>query len=151
MKSEIQSKNQILRELKDIFGKAGKELEKVPRADRTKYAYVDSPDAEFSGLMEIGLPSFWSEELSKAYGSTLPTTGDTVHPRPIPRKERKKKVIELRETGYSIREIAKMTGLPKSTVHRIRPHSSLDYRPPAPEVYEPMILEPITLTLEVVQ
>ncbi len=35
--------------------------------------------------------------------------------------------------------------------NRIRPHSSLDYRPPAPEVYEPMFLEPVTLTLEVVQ
>ncbi len=34
--------------------------------------------------------------------------------------------------------------------NRIRPHSSLDYRPAA-EAYEPMILEPITLTLAVVQ
>ncbi len=44
-----------------------------------------------------------------------------------------------------------LTALWMREYNRIRPHSSLDYRPPAPEVYEPMFLEPVTITLEVVQ
>ena len=46
-----------------------------------------------------------------------------------------------REIFYTLREAQVLTGLYKQTYNRIRPHSSLGYRPPAPAAILPV--EPV--------
>lgn len=39
------------------------------KGDRRRFAYVDSEEPEFRGMLPNPIPSFWSEDLSKAWGS----------------------------------------------------------------------------------
>lgn len=41
----------------------------IPEGERTKFAYVDSEDPDYRGMMANGLPTFWSEELSTAWAN----------------------------------------------------------------------------------
>ena len=62
----------------NLLIKAKAELSKLD--ERRKFAYVDSEDPEFRGIMENPKPSFWSEELSKAWAG-LEVSSMTVKPR----------------------------------------------------------------------
>ena len=57
------------------------------------------------------------------------------------------------EVFYTLLEVRLLTGRYRRTYNRIRPHSSLGYRPPAPEAFLPADPVPILvgLTLQVVQ
>lgn len=61
------SKDKYFREL---LIKAKQEI-KAQKGEKRSFTYVDSEEPEFSGLMENGLPSFWSEELSKAWRGVI--------------------------------------------------------------------------------
>ncbi len=52
--------------------------------------------------------------------------------------------------GFSEMELS-VNATVEARVPWIQPHSTLDYRSLAPEVYEPKLLEPVTLTLGVTQ
>jgi len=54
----------LLAEAKDKFNTI-----KQMGGDRRGYTFVDSEEPDFRGLMPNGLPSFWSEELSKAWAN----------------------------------------------------------------------------------
>ena len=42
------------------------------KGDKRKFAYVDSEEPEFRGVLQNALPSFWNEEISKAWaGATV--------------------------------------------------------------------------------
>ncbi len=58
-----------------------------------------------------------------------------------------------REVFYTLLEVMVLTEQYRQTYNRIRPHSSLGYRPPAPETIEPPDLVPelVGLTYRVVQ
>ena len=57
------SKDKYFREL---LVKAKREI-RAQKGERRSFTYVDSEEPEFEGLMENALPSFWTEELSKAW------------------------------------------------------------------------------------
>jgi hypothetical protein len=82
--------------------------------DKNKWSYVYAPEANFVGMMENSLPSFWTPGLSKAYADAKPTT-EVKTPMKTTREERITKVRDLRKQGFSLGEIAKMQGISKST------------------------------------
>ena len=82
--------------------------------DKRRWAYVYSPDADFIGLMENSLPTFWKEKLSHIFA-----TGGEIIPR-APKKtrldQRIKKAKELKRQGLSNGQISRMMGVSKATV-----------------------------------
>lgn len=103
------------RELRNITDKALNAFESYDKKDRERYAYVYS--SEFIGMLENRVPSFWSEELSRAFAGiplrkekeTKPTWRDMIGvvetPEPltldqivVDRLEPKKTVIPLNNT-----------------------------------------------------
>ena len=101
------------RELNKIAVKA-QEAFAILSGDKRKWAYVYSRDANFMGLVENSLPTFWSEKLSHIFA-----TGGEVIPRP-PRKtsleQRIERAKELKRQGLTNGQIAKMMGVSKATV-----------------------------------
>lgn len=47
-------------------------FKKIPAEDRCRFTFIDSEYPDFRGLMENTLPSFWSEEISVAWGQKKP-------------------------------------------------------------------------------
>jgi len=75
------SKRQVAYGAKDnwmvqILSEARKQFNNLTETgeDERKYTYVDSEEPEFQGLLQSGLCSFWTEELSKAYAGVVPET-----------------------------------------------------------------------------
>ena len=52
-----------------------------------------------------------------------------------------------REVFYTLREVQVLTEQYRQTYNRIRPYSSLGYRPPAPEIILPAGVVPVLLGL----
>ena len=50
-----------------------------------------------------------------------------------------------REIFYSLKEAKVLIENWRKEYNTVRPHSSLDYRPPAPEVVHPLIIEPLVI------
>ena len=50
--------------MKDLYVTANKALAKIPSKERKAHCYVF--DADFEGLIETSLPSFWSSKVSKS-------------------------------------------------------------------------------------
>ncbi len=73
------------------------------------------PDADFAGLLENDLPSFWKPGLSRLFAAG----GSQADPR-VGRKlapsERATHARELRSQGYSYGEIARVLGVSKGTI-----------------------------------
>jgi len=56
--------------------------------DERKYTYVDSEEPEFQGLLQSGLCSFWTEELSKAFAGNVPEQEQGKSPQQLTLPER---------------------------------------------------------------
>lgn len=74
------SKRQIEQGSKDkwfraLLVKAKQEI-RAQKGEKRSFTYVDSEEPEFSGLMENPLPSFWSDDLSKAWRGVSMTRPD---------------------------------------------------------------------------
>ena len=52
-----------------------------------------------------------------------------------------------REVFYTLLEVKVLTERYRQTYNRVRPHSSLDYRPPAPETFLPAEPLPVLVGL----
>ena len=107
---------------------ASQAFKQMPKEERLHLAYVSGE--HFEGSIQCSLPSFWSEELSNAYGySNLPTTngrrGNQQLSGPASDKKPKRpsdsvsdeEILELRRKGYGYERIAK--GL-NCSVYRVR-------------------------------
>ncbi len=82
---------------------------------KQRWSYVYSPDADFQGLLESQLPSFWKSSLSRLFASAdAPATPRGAHKLNPQKKARRAK--ELRSLGYSYGQIAQELGVSKSTV-----------------------------------
>ena len=101
------------RELRRIAEQARVEFEKI-REDRTRWSYVFSPDADFSGMIENALPSFWSAKLGRIFAAGQGGT-TTRRPEKITLEERRARANELRAQGWSYAQIAKALGVSKAT------------------------------------
>ena len=108
---------------------ASQAFKQIPKEERLQLAYVF--DENFEGFIQCSLPSFWSEELSNAYGyGNLPNINgrkgnQQLLSRPASDKEPKrspdsvsdKEILELWQKGYGYEKIAKILNC---TVYRVR-------------------------------
>lgn len=100
--------------LRDFVEEANAAFLPIPKKDRKRYSYVIADEAEFKGLVENSLPSFWRPALSR----TFSTGGKAIT---IPGKKKSKaqaieKTKELKRQGLSLGKIAKIMGVTKPTI-----------------------------------
>lgn len=86
------------------------------RGDKRRWSYVYSPDADFSGLLDSSLPTFWGNKLSHIFAAGGETSATRL-PKRMSLQERVQKAKELSECGLSFRQIGKMLGVTKSTAY----------------------------------
>ena len=113
------------RELRKITDRARAEFSTI-QGDRRKWTWVYSEKADFSGLVENQLPSFWRPALSRAFagiGSAPSSEGSgtefaSMHRKGArtPREDLVSKAKALHEAGHSYGQIANILGIPKSSV-----------------------------------
>ena len=101
-------------ELRRLVGQAQDQFG-IVRGDKRRWTYVHAPDADFAGMLENELPTFWKPSLS-----TLFAVGEgTAKPRQAKRPssgERAARAKDLRDRGWSLGQIAKDIGVSKATV-----------------------------------
>jgi hypothetical protein len=102
-------------ELAKIATQAKQAIETI-KGDRRRWSYLYSPNADFMGLLENDLPSFWTAKLSHAFaaGGESPATKP---PKRMTLQERIQKALELHQGGLSLGQIAKMMGVSKGTAY----------------------------------
>ena len=74
-----------------------------------------SPDANFLGLLESRLPSFWKPSLSRMFAAEQPPAKPRTAKSLAP-GEKAQLARELRDRGLSYNQIAQRLGVSKSTV-----------------------------------
>jgi hypothetical protein len=84
--------------------------------DRRKWSYVYSSDADFEGLVQSCLPTFWKSSLSRAFARG-PIEVTSRHPKKMTRGERIQKAKELFRQGLSYRQIAMTLSVTKGTAY----------------------------------
>ena len=102
-------------ELNDILAKAQQKLKGIPAVDRKRYAFLHSPDCDYSDLIEVPLPSFWSEELGKIHGRVESLSEGETLPKQLSKEEKIARAKELAELGY---RIMKMLDVSRTSVYR---------------------------------
>jgi len=102
-------------ELNDITARAKLAFSNL-NGDKREWAYVYSPDADFIGLMESALPTFWSTELSHAFAASDPVSSTRL-PKNVTKEEKKAKAKELRKSRLSYRKIANMLNINEGTAY----------------------------------
>ena len=124
----LNAANSERREIRAHAIKATQIFKQVPKEERQRVACVF--DENFEGIIQCNLPSFWSEELSNAYGYLSlsdisgqngsqriyrSTPGD--RPRLSSASVSDEEILELRRKGYGYERIAKTLDC---TVYRVR-------------------------------
>jgi archaellum biogenesis ATPase FlaH len=84
------------------------------KGDKRKWSYVYSHDANFIGLVENSLPTYWSSRLSHAFAGCAQASATRTSTK-VTLEERIRKAQELHESGLSLGQIATMLGVSKST------------------------------------
>lgn len=102
-------------ELNDITLEAKQAFSNLS-GDKRKSAYVYSPDADFAGLIENLLPTFWSPKLSRAFATTEPASGERL-PTRMTKEAKIAKAKELRRRRLSYRQIGSILGVNESTAY----------------------------------
>jgi hypothetical protein len=85
------------------------------KGDKHRWSYVYAPDADFQGLVENELPSFWKPGLSRIFASGIGTPV-TRAPRKLTVQDKIRKAREMREQGATYSEIARALGVTKGSV-----------------------------------
>ena len=83
--------------------------------DKFKWSYVYSPDADFLGLVESQLASFWKPSLSRLYAAEA-NPAQTRRVKPMTPQEKAQMALELQAQGHSYSQIANRLNVSKSTV-----------------------------------
>ena len=97
----------LVEQAKNAMAGLGKEIK--------KWGFVYSPDADFMGLMESQLPSFWKPSMSRLYATGPSSTAR----RPVAKlsaADKANRAKELKGKGYSHSKIANDLGVSKATV-----------------------------------
>jgi len=102
-------------ELNKLAAQAKQAFEAV-KGDERRWSYVYSPDADFQGLLENSLPSFWSSKMSHAF-AVGGEGSETKLPRRMTLDERIQKAKELHQGGLSYQQIASVLGVTKSSAY----------------------------------
>ena len=103
------------RELRQIAQKASDSFKALTKKQRIRSCYVHSPDADFEGMLENDLPTFWNDRLSRAFALET-IVAPARKPVRLSLNEKQKKAIDLRKAGWSLSRIATELGVSKSTV-----------------------------------
>ncbi len=84
------------------------------QGNKQKWSFVYAPDADFRGLMENELPSFWKPRLSRLFakGTASPTKRQ---PKSLTLRDRQQRALELRAQGASYGVIARELGVSRGT------------------------------------
>lgn len=101
--------------LRDILIEA-KQAFNLVKGDVRRWSYVYSQSADFVGLLENELPTFWNHKLSNIYGYAK-EPAQTKLPNKMTLEEKIMKAKELYYSGWSLSQIAKYFGVSKSTVY----------------------------------
>ena len=83
--------------------------------DRRRWSYVYSPDADFTGMLENQLASFWRSKLSHLFASG-PGHVASRRPDKMTPGQKAERAIQLRHQGLSFSQIASEMGVSKSSV-----------------------------------
>ena len=103
-------------ELRKIMDEAKLAFDSI-KGDRKAWSYVYSPDTGFTGLVENGLPSFWSNKLSNMYGYGYQKgIAPERFPSSMSDEEKKQKAKELHQENWSLSRIANYLGVSKTTI-----------------------------------
>jgi DNA-binding CsgD family transcriptional regulator len=101
-------------ELRKLVGEA-KEALAGKMGDKCKWAYAYSPDANFLGLLESRLPSFWKPSLSRLFAADQPPANLRAA-KALTIQEKVQMAHEWQRQGLSYNQIAQRLGVSKSTV-----------------------------------
>jgi hypothetical protein len=101
-------------ELRQLAEQAGDALS-GKAGDKRKWAYVYSTDADFLGLLESQLASFWKSSLSRLF-TTEQALASPRKARTATPQDKAQMAQALREQGLSYSQIAQRLGVSKSTV-----------------------------------
>ena len=101
------------KELKKLIENASKKFENIV-GDKKRFNYVLSTDGEIEELIENSLPSYWNDEISRAYQSGF-LSGER-YGKMLTKEEKKKTANQLRQNGYSYKQISKIIGVSKATI-----------------------------------
>lgn len=100
-------------ELKEVLKRA-RDFFQERTGDKRGWCYVWSPEVHFEGPLETPLPSYWSEELSRAYSQGISSPAQ--RPPSASKEEKKRQAKAWRDAGLSYGKIAKRLGVSKATV-----------------------------------
>ncbi len=101
------------RELRTIAEDAVSGFRSV-KGSKQAWSYVYAPSADHVGMLENTKPSFWSEELSRAFAFGTDTATNRLAPKATI-EEKRERANELRAAGHSYGEIAQALGVSKAT------------------------------------
>jgi len=102
------------RELRKIATEAQQAFASVG-GDKQRWSYVYSPDADFIGLLQNSLPSFWKPSLSRIFASAQSQATFRAAEK-LDARQKVARAVELRSRGYSYSQIASDLGVSKATV-----------------------------------
>lgn len=101
-------------QLNKLATQAKQALDSV-QGNKQRWSFVYAPDADFLGLMENELPSFWKPRLSRAF-ATSPASPTKRAPKSLTLRDRQKRALERRAQGASYGVIALELGVSRGTV-----------------------------------
>jgi hypothetical protein len=101
------------KEIKKLIENANKMLENI-MGDKKRFSFLISTDGKIEEIIENDLPSYWNEEISCAYQFGF-ISGERYGEK-ITREEKRKIANQLRQNGYSYKEISKIIGVSKATI-----------------------------------
>lgn len=95
--------------------------------DKRRWSFVYAPGSDFVGLLENPPPSFWKPELSRLF-ATNPCSVINHQAKKLTVADKTIKARELRDAGFSYREVARELGVTASTAlnyvrgYPVKPH-----------------------------
>jgi hypothetical protein len=101
-------------ELRKLVGQAQDQFG-IVRGDKRHWTYAHAPDADFAGMIENEMPTFWKPSLSTLFAGGEGTASPRQAKRPSS-GERAARAKDLRDQGWSLGQIAKELGVSKASV-----------------------------------
>jgi len=100
-------------QLNKLATQAKQALDSV-QGNKQRWSFVYAHDADFLGLLENELPSFWKPRLSRLF-ATGPASPTKRAPKSLTSRDRQKRALELRAQGASYGVIARELGVSRGT------------------------------------
>ncbi|MBA7629729.1 hypothetical protein ES703_37233 [subsurface metagenome] len=86
------------------------------KGDKRSWSYVYAPNADYIGIIENHVPSFWNQKLSRAF-SHNPGQSSAKKPKVMTLDEKILKAKELYAGGWSITKLEEYFGVSRGTIY----------------------------------